>query len=145
MNIISHKQNFRVTCWPIISIFPVKQIFWQLKRGNIKKKGVKKERILCIKVFCLWKSPQVRGKRAKAIKYYSPSVTDQWWFLQAEDLCTSVLCMFRLGFLRVFALFCVCVCVFVYGPFCRGCLILGMSTMFTTLFLWTFLQFILVL
>jgi len=47
-----------------------------------------------------------------------------------------------LGVLRVFVLFCV---FFVYGPFCHVALKLDMSTLFTTIFLWTSLQFILML
>jgi len=44
----------------------------------------------------------------------------------------------------VFYVFCVVLCFFiVYGPFCQGAFNLDMSTLFTTLFYWTSLQFIL--
>jgi len=43
----------------------------------------------------------------------------------------------------VFCLFLYCsVCWFLYGPFCHGTLRIDISTLFTTFFLWKFLQFI---
>ena len=43
----------------------------------------------------------------------------------------------------VFTFLCYYVCLFSYWPFCHGALKLDMSTLFTTLFLWPFLQFVL--
>jgi len=44
----------------------------------------------------------------------------------------------------VFVLSCVCMCFCLDGPFCHSALKLDMSILFTTFFLWTSLQFILV-
>jgi len=49
-------------------------------------------------------------------------------------------CLLRLGVLCVL---CCSVCLFLYAQFCRVALTLDMSTLFTTFFLWTSLQFIL--
>jgi len=41
---------------------------WKVKRSKNKRKRMKIERILSTKVFCLWKSSQVRGTMTKARK-----------------------------------------------------------------------------
>ena len=48
--------------------------------------------------------------------------------------CVMMLCVFL----------CRSVCWFLYGPFCHGALKLDVSTLFTTFFIWTSLQFIFV-
>jgi len=55
----------------------------------------------------------------------------------AFSLCVFALCYFILTFCYLVWVLCCSKCLFLYGPCCHSAVKLDLSTLFTTLFLWT--------
>jgi len=97
-----------------------------------------------IDLLILFNKENILGLYCDSMVWYYASYVVFWKIRKTKEKFRSE-CLLRLGVLCVFVLFCVCFCVFfvfVYGPFCQCALNIDMSTLFTTFFLWTSLQFI---
>jgi len=93
---------------------------------------------------CTWAPPCSRNNRDSCTHWLVPGSRGFCssesgncnWYRKHTIFFLNVCCVLVF---YVFVLF--CVLVFLYGPFCQG--VIDISTLFTTFFLWTSLQFIL--